>query len=240
MSERTNNKTNFFSNIGIFDVSAICGLIYYPFYRTFAKNRLISINKDVNSDKFLETKQKIKRLGYYRGGLSYFISNIYLLNSYSSPDLHKDNRGLFLTAQIANIILQYPFHVNSLLRACDLPGYTNMNDPRGIIKMLTTKENYKGFLKKIQISFLMFVPFINLFCHRMDSARLAYVYGHHFGMDFKSYSDAKYYFKSNPSFLIPGRLQFNIFVHLYNFSVILLSAFIFSTYSSEGNSKKKI
>jgi hypothetical protein len=219
MTSETFFNSQVLSNLAI-------SIFYYPFYRNFAELRLTYLKEGFYNYMIREAKISIKRNGFYRGGLSYYFFNI-LLSFVDRINAMRGSKDKIIKAPLVMFpvyIFNYPFLMNSLKRAMNFPDYTPLSNPQQVFRMLFSKKNYKGFISYNLICFLTFLPFINLISHKFETARLASIFGHNFGMKL-TFWDAYNYFKTN-DFNKAGKFSYNFPLHIYN--TILLIAFVYS------------
>jgi hypothetical protein len=210
--------------------SLAINIFYYPFYRYFSGLRLTYLKDGFQPYMLEEAKSTIKSKGLYRGCLSFYFLNLFLsiiegANSMRGVNYNFSYVGL---SGFPLLIFNYPFLMNSIKRAMDFPDYTHLNNPKNVLRMIFTKSSYKGIEIYFLVSLITFMPFINLMSHRLEAARLASVFGHHYGRNL-NFREAYSFFKTN-NFLNAGRFSYNIPLHTYNF--LLLGVFI-NTFNSQ-------
>jgi hypothetical protein len=218
-------------------LQGLCPLaLYYPFYRIFLEKKFICFDKDFTKEKLSGIIKQVKqRGGLYCGFSSFILPKMVKLTIFSS--IPSENNFIFLIPIYFGLsILTYPFLINSNLKAWNLPGYASMKSFSDI-SQLYTKNNFIGLRYSIINDILYFIPFLNLFCQRFETIRVALLYSHIHDTDneIKNVSQVKNYLKGN-KFYSPGRFVFNIIPHCYN----LFFSFQFLNNLAEANNNKLI
>lgn len=219
----------------------------YPCYRLFQEIKLISLqtlSKDFYIPKLKEIKQLIKlRNGYYTGFLSFMI--------FKSIDINSEKIRNFIIKdyQFMNLIFDYinrtieRDNIHDLityyldLSLCCFICYPFLKNSNDKVMFYDKNKNFKNFpkfsnllngfyYKGFSIFYMNFIiskifPINFIICPKLESIRLAYIYGTNSkGNEFNSYREAYNFLKENNT-LNKGRLFYwiimlNLYISLKN------------------------
>ena len=204
-----------FSNIIL---PPIINIFYYPLYRTYTQIKVSQISREFKPEMIAEAKSLILKNGRFRGFSSYLVSSYILAIGTIWNDCPL---SITLTFIFTTFVIQYPFLINSNLRALDLPGYASLKNVSEVTRLIFNKSNYKGIGYHFLSKLCVIIPFLNLLSYRYESTRLAYVLGTHYGHDFKNYKEARQFLATH-EYLKPGKLYYNLPFHAINGSICFL------------------
>lgn len=197
--------------------NAFTGICFYPLYRGFLEYKKISLTKPFDAENVKNIRMLIyKNGGVFKGMGYYFFGRLVPLSILELIGLTHPYAGIAVyPLTLTSLIWTYPLYVNSNLAAMNLPGTIKLSNVVEMTKIMFNKEWYKGLKYYLLSSFLMFLPFINYMSFKYESIRVAYVFGSHFGHEFRNYTEARDYLVAN-NLMNYGKFRYNIFIHLYN------------------------
>lgn len=193
-------------------------LAYYPIYTEFLKIRITSMKKGI---KRFELKKE-KLFLFAKGGNYIGLGNFYsskLIAYFIYEFLQFTPLKSIIYASFFGI-LSYPLLINSNLRALKVNQGLRLNSFQSWKKLYLSKASYKGYGYYYLENILFFCPIINYICHILESTRLAYVAGEHFGYSFKTLKEARVHLMTNHTLSL-GRFYYNLPTHLFNILVLL-------------------